>query len=299
MSDSQNSAFDAMNNIQSMRGKYVFDADNTKVGTVSAVDAQTGYFVTQKGLFSHDLYIPLSAVVRSNSTAVALNLTKEMLKDPLYTTPATTGLVGTTGVVGAAGAAPTTDAAPTTGTTPSGTANVTAPIDTSVDRARPITQPGKAPVSVSRTEIDDVIVPIREETLLANKVAEKIGNVHVHRYVVEEQQTIMAPITHEEISIEHIVVTNQPTGPDAFTEKDLNMPVMGERLIVGKETHVVEEVHIYKHQVTEQQQASGTLRKEQLKVEGDVQLGDDARDARPQDDIAEQGRTLSDQSSLS
>jgi stress response protein YsnF len=67
--------------------------------------------------------------------------------------------------------------------------------------------------------------------------------------------------------------------------------VMGERLIVGKETHVVEEVHIYKHQVTEQQQVSGMLRKEHLRVDGDVQLEDDARDERLQGDSAHQDRS--------
>lgn len=293
MLNNQDKAPDTGNLIPTMRGKSVYDAENARVGSVSAVDAQTGYFVTQKGLFAHDLYIPLSAIVRSNATAIALNLTKEMLKDPIYAVAPTANVAPATGTAAATGAAAAT------GDSLAGSPSVNTPVDTGVDTARPITQASAAPRNVMRTDIEDIAVPIREESLLANKVAEKIGDVRVHRYIVEEEQTLVAPISHEEISIEHVVVTNLPTGADAFTEKDINVQVMGERLILGKETHVVEEVHIHKRQVTEQQQASGTVRKEHVKVDGDVHLEDDARDTRPRGDPPQQDRNPSDRGRLS
>ena len=309
MFDNQDRARNMASSPQPLKGKLVYTADNTKVGSVSAVDAQAGYFVAQKGvLVPHDLYIPLSAIV-TNSTAVALNLTKETLKDPRFTAAPTASARPTapavptdTAATSADSTAPTvpTDTAATsadstapTDTAATSAARPTLPTDDSVaTSAKPTTQPrSTAPLNAGSTQVEDITVPIREETLLANKVTEKIGDVHVHRYVVEEEQTIAAPITHEEISIEHVVITNQPTEIDAFTEKDINVPVMGERLIAGKETHVVEEVHIYKHQVIEQQQVSGMLRKEHLRVDGDVQLEDDARDERLQGDSTHQDRS--------
>ena len=268
MLDNQDRAFNTVSSAQFLKGKLVYDADNAKVGIISAVDAQAGYFVAQKGvLFPHDLYIPLSAIATTNPAGVVLHLTKETLKDPRFAV------------------APTTDTA-------ANSARPTASTDTAANSARPTAQPkDTAPLSGSNTQVEDITVPIREETLLASKVAEKIGEVHVRRYIVEEDQSIVAPITHEEISIEHVVVTNQPTGADAFTEKDINLPVMAERLIVGKETHVVEEVHIYKHQVTEQQQSAGMLRKEHLKVDGDVQVKYHTRDTPSTGDPSQQDRS--------
>ena len=102
MFDNQDRARNMASSPQPLKGKLVYTADNMKVGSVSAVDAQAGYFVAQKGvLVPHDLYIPLSAIV-TNSTAVALNLTKETLKDPRFTAAPT------------ASARPTAPAVPTT-----------------------------------------------------------------------------------------------------------------------------------------------------------------------------------------
>ncbi|HET9111430.1 MAG TPA: YsnF/AvaK domain-containing protein, partial [Ktedonobacterales bacterium] len=87
--------------------------------------------------------------------------------------------------------------------------------------------------------------------------------------VTQEQQTVQAPVTHEEVSVERRLGSDRALADDAFTDKDIDIPVMGGQLNVAKEAHVAEEVHLRKDRVTEQQQVTDTVRRERLRVEGD------------------------------
>ncbi len=115
----------------------------------------------------------------------------------------------------------------------------------------------------------DVVIPKYEEQLVPEKVEQQEGMVHVHKDVVSEQQTVSAPVTHEEVDVERVPVHNQlDTAPaDAFQETDLNIPLRGEELVAGKQVVESEEVHLRKHQVQEQEQVSGTVRREQVEVD--------------------------------
>jgi uncharacterized protein (TIGR02271 family) len=118
----------------------------------------------------------------------------------------------------------------------------------------------------------DVNVPVREEELLARKERGEAGRVRLHKDVVEEQQTMNVPVTHEEVQVECVPVDDQQAagdvGPDAFTEKDLDVPLMGEQVNVDKQARVGEEVRLRKQNVTQQQQVSGTVREEQVRMDG-------------------------------
>jgi uncharacterized protein (TIGR02271 family) len=70
-------------------------------------------------------------------------------------------------------------------------------------------------------------------------------------------------------------------GPDAFTERDIDVPVMGEELVAGKRAVVTEEVRLRKDAVTEDQQVSDTVRKERVTVEG----ADEVRGVDNQTDV--------------
>jgi uncharacterized protein (TIGR02271 family) len=251
-------------------GKTVYDANRAKVGMISAYNAQSGYFVAEKGMFfQHDLYIPLASVARSDGSGVYLNLTNEQLKADGYKAPPALGSVASESATNVSSA----DA------TKTNTGN--APAARNYDRVDTTgrDQPASA---VGRQEGEDIIMPFREETLTANRTREQIGDVIVHRYIIQEDQTIEAPVTHKVISIEQVAARDVPVGNDTFTEKDVEVPLMGERLTLGNDTHVVVEVHIHKRLVTEQQHATGTVRREQISVKGDEQ---DAtpRDALPRD----------------
>ncbi len=117
----------------------------------------------------------------------------------------------------------------------------------------------------------DIRVPEYEEELVAGKQQEQLGEVHVHKSVVEEQQTVSAPVTHEELDVERVPLHNQvqDAPADAFQERDINIPLQGEQLVAGKQVVEAEEVRLHKRDVTEQEQVSGAVRKEQVTIDGE------------------------------
>jgi uncharacterized protein (TIGR02271 family) len=116
---------------------------------------------------------------------------------------------------------------------------------------------------------DTLEVPVHEEELVVGKREQEIGRVHLHRDVVEEPQTITAPVTHEEVTLERVPVQGEYTpGPDAFSETDIDVPLMGEELVTYKRARVAEEIRLQKRPVIEEQQVSDTVRKERVRVEG-------------------------------
>ncbi len=118
---------------------------------------------------------------------------------------------------------------------------------------------------------NDIRVPEYQEELVAGKQQEQLGEVHVHKSVVEEQQTVSAPVTHEELDVERVPVHNQVQNApaDAFQERDINIPLQGEQLVAGKQVVEAEEVRLHKRDVTQEEQVSGTVRKEQVTIDGE------------------------------
>ncbi len=216
-------------NQQIMEGAPVYDVNGDRVGEVSDRGLQRNALIVHKGLiFPKDLYIPLSAIRGRDADGVYLNVAKDDINSHNWDQPPT-------GAAGTAGVMPDRMA---TGAT-------------NVDRST-----------------NDVNIPLHEEQLVADKQRQQIGDVHLHRDTVQEQQTVQAPVTHEEVTVERRPGDDRALANDAFTDKDIDIPVMGEQLNVSKEAHVAEEVHLRKDRVTEQQQATDTVRRERLRVDG-------------------------------
>lgn len=89
----------------------------------------------------------------------------------------------------------------------------------------------------------------------------------VHKDVVEEPETIAVPVRHEEIHVERLPMDVLYEGTDAFREQEIEIPIMSERLWVGKRARVVEEVRVYKREVVEQERITESVRKERVHVE--------------------------------
>ena len=64
----------------------VFDADEQEIGVLSLSDPGD-YLVVQRGADGPDLYIPLSAVNRSDASGVYLSLTRADLRDARWLSP--------------------------------------------------------------------------------------------------------------------------------------------------------------------------------------------------------------------
>lgn len=115
---------------------------------------------------------------------------------------------------------------------------------------------------------------LREEQLQVQKHAERVGEVRLHKDVVEEQQQFTVPVSHEEVYVEQRPVsggarfTDTPIGQD----ETISVPVNAEQLDVSKNTVETGEVRIGKRTVTENQQVNDTVRRERARLEqsGDV-----------------------------
>ncbi len=142
--------------------------------------------------------------------------------------------------------------------------------------ATPTTRTTRAMGTTSATRTDatdqDISVPVYEEELTVGKRQEQIGDVHLRKDVVQEQQTVSVPLQHEEVTVERVPVSGQvdaATVRDAFQGGDIEIPVMGEEAVVGKKVVETEEVRLHKQAVTQDQTVSDTVRRENVTVDAD------------------------------
>jgi len=109
---------------------------------------------------------------------------------------------------------------------------------------------------------------LKEEELVAGKERVQAGEVVIKKNVKTEQQTVNVPITKEEVSIERRPVAGEPPATEPIQEgQEIHVPVTEERATVGKRNVVKEEIEVGKKPMTETKTVSGTVRKEEAKVE--------------------------------
>lgn len=71
-------------------GITVYDANGNKVGAVTFSALHDGYFVVEKGfLFTHELFLPATAIQARDLNGLTLRLTKDELKDDQWKQPPT------------------------------------------------------------------------------------------------------------------------------------------------------------------------------------------------------------------
>ncbi len=225
-------------NQQISDGTTVYDASGEKIGTVRASDAQGGYLDVEKGwLFPKDVYIPLSAIAQSNADGVYLTLSKDDLSANTYAQP------------------------------PQGGGQITQTVETTT-----LTPQAQVATGTQATAAaGDIVVPEYEEELVAGTRQEQVGDVHLRKDVVTEQESVPVTLRREEVTVERVPVdqaVDLGTTGDAFQGQDIDVPVMGEEAVVGKQVRETEEVRLRKQAVTEQQQVSDTVRKERVVVDG-------------------------------
>ncbi len=215
-------------------GDEVYGADGDKLGTI--VEVQPLYFVVEKGLFfPTDYFIPLSAVATSDGGKVYLRVTKDDALTQGWDTDPTNYDEA---------------AAIATATAPVGTTDTTTPETTRLEGT------------------DTIRVPVHEEELTAVKRPRQIGEVGIEKDVVEEQRTIEVPVTEERVRVQRRAVDRPADASDttAFLEGTIAVPIQGEDVQLQKQTRVAEEVEIGKEAVQRTEQATGTVRREEVRV---------------------------------
>jgi uncharacterized protein (TIGR02271 family) len=249
-----------MNTIQA--GWNAYDMADEKIGEVAEVGQN--YVLVQKGLFfPKDIYIPLSYVsnIDENDQSVIINASKSEVESMNWDAPPTDGGGDWNMSTDASSTGGMVDASQSTNLGTAGTAS-TASMDTSMD--------------TGRTTDDSFTVPLREERLQAERREREAGEVAVGTHVVEQQESIEVPVTHEEVEVTRRRVDRPDTGGEIIDDGEtIRVPIRAEEVDVRKDSRVVEEVEISKRPVTETQRVSETVRREEIDVDttGDVLTG--------------------------
>jgi len=229
------------------KGMDVFDVDGDKIGSVDEVTGGDGYMKVKSGLLGlgGSWYIPLELVREVRSDDIYLSVDKDDADRLGWDAPPTT--TGRQGSV--------------------------ATRDTTVDREQTRTTGRTADTEAERT------VQLREEQLRAQKEQVQTGEVRVRKEVVSEEQTIDVPVTREEVVIErHPVEGGRPVKGEIGTDEEIRVPLREEKARATKETVVTEEIEVGKRAVQDTERVSGTVRREEARIEreGDVDVSGDA-----------------------
>ncbi|SRR5690606_18884916 len=256
-----------LTNFVPQNGMDVIGADGEKVGEVDAVERD--YFIVRKGFFfPQDHYIPMTAISSYDEDGkVYLNVTKDEALEQEWGNPPT-GYAETGAVEGGAAnyGQGTVDDEFRTAADVDRTANV----DTDYAATAQDLDTGAVVDRDVHTDTDRETVDVVEEELSARTRPVERGEVHVHKDVVEEQQTLEVPVTEEEVEVTRRRVDRPVTDADhAFEEGTIEVPLRGEEVEVEKRARVVEEIDIDKSARTHNEQVSDTVRHEEVHVDGD------------------------------
>ncbi len=276
-------------------GMDVIGSDGEKVGEIDAVEQD--YFVVRKGFFfPSDHYIPFSAVDSYDDNAVYLNVTKDGALDQQWgdapvssTTSTNVGVDDRLGVDGTA-AAGTWGQADVENDSYTGVSDVSANndvldpayTDKDLDGNTGAYEAGYTDRNVGTYEGDETI-EVREENLAARTREVERGAVHVDKHVVEEQQTLEVPVTEEEVHIERRAVDRPADGID-LDEASYEIPLRGEEVELTREARVVEEIDIDKTARERTETVEGTVRREEVDINTDVDVDRRAGDLGYDDD---------------
>jgi uncharacterized protein (TIGR02271 family) len=265
-------------------GQDVYDESGDKIGSAAEVylDDETGqpeWVTVRTGMFgTKESFVPIRDANLTDD-GVRVPVSKSKVKDApkidtdghlspqeeeeLYryyglgsgtttqtttTTESTTGMAATTGTAGTgiAGTAGTTD----------------------------VNEHGTVGHDTSGPTTDDAMTR-SEERLNVGTRSEEVGRARLRKYVVTENVTESVPVSREEVRLEREPITDANVGSaldgPAISEEEHEVVLHAETPVVEKEAVPVERVRLDKTTVTEQEQVSEGLRKEEIEVDGDTE----------------------------
>ena len=111
-----------------------------------------------------------------------------------------------------------------------------------------------------------------EERLHVGTEKVETGRVRLRKYVVTENVQQTVPVSHEEVRVEREPVTDAKRSDalvgDDLTSEEQEVTLHEERPVVDKETVPVERVRLETETVTDEEQVSEEVRKEQIETDG-------------------------------
>jgi uncharacterized protein (TIGR02271 family) len=259
----------------------VLDTQGAKIGSAGQVylDDQTGepsWVTVKTGLFgTSESFVPLqNASLAGDDVSVAY--TKDQVKDaPRIEADGNLSpeeedrLYRHYGLTNPSGQGTADNTAGTTaGTTTGTTTGMTGTGRTDRSEAR-----GTVGRDTSGPTTDDAMTR-SEEQLHVGKERREVGKARLRKYVVTENVTKTVPVQHEEVRVTREPITDANRGDaldgPAISEEEHEVVLHEERVVVDKEAVAVERVRLDTETVTEQQEVSDTVRKEQIEILDDT-----------------------------
>jgi uncharacterized protein (TIGR02271 family) len=132
--------------------------------------------------------------------------------------------------------------------------------------------------------VTDEAMTRSEEHLDVGTEQVEAGRARLRKYVVTEQQTTTVPVSHEELVVEREPITEANRG-DALAGPDIaedvhDVTLHAERPIVSTVAEPVERVRLGTETVTDNEQVSAEVRKEQIEVDDPNTVADRGTDNR-------------------
>ncbi len=273
----------AISDPDTLEGRNVHGAGGEKLGKIDAVylDQETGrpeWAAVKTGLFGgHVSLVPLSAAQQSGEGDITVPFDKDQIKNAPHSDPDAElspqdekDLFRHYGIP-YGGDTVTATGGPQGGGTTEGF--VDRDRDGRDDRteARGTVGRGTEGYDTSGPTTDEAMTRSEERLSVGTQQVEA-GKARLRKYIVTEQVTQTVPVSHEEVRIEREPITeanrgNALDGPD-LSEEEHEVVLHAERPVVQKETVPVERVRLGTETVTEQQQVTEQVRKEQVETEG-------------------------------
>ena len=200
-------------------GATVYDTTGAKVGTLRAYNPQDGYLLVAKGWLFHKDLYIPLAAVQGTDATGAVHL--GLRKDDLQDDRYASPPVGGPMVAEVDGQSTTTHA-----------------------------------------DEETIAVPVHEGDIIVGTQEEEQGRVPLHKEVVREHHTVTVLLEQERMTVERIPATEQvnPNAVrDAVQEHDIEVPAVGEEVVVDKQTRAIKEVRVRKERVTVEADPDGAL----------------------------------------
>jgi uncharacterized protein (TIGR02271 family) len=273
-------------------GQDVYDEDGDKIGSASEVylDDDTGqpeWVTVRTGLFgTKESFVPIRDADLTDD-GLRVHVDKDRVKDApkidaeghlspeeereLYRYYGMDFVAGTGRTDTTMGRADMTETA-TPGRAGAAGGGGTGGMETA---ARPDTDagPGRAGGRDASGPTTDDAMTRSEERLNVGTRAEEVGRARLRKYVVTENVTETVPVSREEVRVEREPITDanaeQAMSGPTMSEAEHEVTLHAERPVVEKEAVPVERVRLDKESVSDQEQISETVRKEQVDVDAD------------------------------
>ncbi len=128
---------------------------------------------------------------------------------------------------------------------------------------------GKRGKEVDTEFARDADLLLHEEEMDIAKDRQQTGEVSLHKDIIEEQQSVNVPVTHEEVIVERKALDHRHSDHPIGKEETFHIPVSEERVEVGKHTEITGEVSAHKKAFEDMKHVDEKLKKEVADVDVD------------------------------